>query len=46
LTNGFEISGGSNVTSKKTLNAKNLEALGADRLAELLMEISRGNAAA
>jgi hypothetical protein len=46
LTNGFEISGRSNVTSKKTLNAKNLEALGADRLAELLMEISRGNAAA
>jgi hypothetical protein len=46
LTNGFEIAGGSNVTSKKTLNAKNLEALGADRLAELLMEISRGNAAA
>ena len=34
------------MTSKKTLNAKNLEALGADRLAELLMEISRGNAAA
>jgi uncharacterized protein DUF6880 len=46
LTNGFEISGRSNVTSKKTLNAKNLEALGAGRLAELLMEISRGNAAA
>ena len=34
------------MTSKKTLNAKNLEALGAERLAELLMEISRGNAAA
>jgi hypothetical protein len=29
---------------KKTLNAKNLEALGAERLAELLMEISGGNA--
>ena len=31
---------------KKTLNAKNLEALGAERLAELLIEISAGNAAA
>jgi hypothetical protein len=31
--------------SKKTLNAKNLEALGAERLAELLIEISSGNAA-
>lgn len=30
---------------KTTLNAKNLEALGADRLAELLIEISTGNAA-
>jgi len=29
---------------KKTLNAKNLEALGAERLAELLIEISGGNA--
>lgn len=29
---------------KKTLNAKNLEALGAERLAELLIEISTGNA--
>ena len=32
--------------SKKTLNAKNLEALGAQRLAELLIEISTGDAAA
>ena len=31
---------------KKTLDAKNLEALGAERLAELLIEISAGNAAA
>ena len=30
---------------RKTLNAKNLEALGAPRLAELLMEISTGSAA-
>lgn len=30
---------------KTTLNAKNLEALGAQRLAELLIEISTGNAA-
>ena len=34
------------MASKKTLNATNLEALGAERLAELLIEISRGNAAA
>jgi hypothetical protein len=34
------------VASKKTLNAKNLEGLGAERLAELLIEISTGNAAA
>jgi hypothetical protein len=34
------------VTSKNTLNTKNLEALGAERLAELLVEISIGNAAA
>ncbi|ANY82964.1 hypothetical protein BB934_32615 (plasmid) [Microvirga ossetica] len=34
------------MASKKTLNAKNLEALGAERLAELLIEISRGNAVA
>ena len=34
------------MASKKTLNAKNLEALGAERLAELLIEISTGNAAA
>ena len=46
FAHGFEISAGASVTSKKTLNAKNLEALGAERLAELLMEISRGNAAA
>lgn len=32
--------------SKTTLNAKNLEALGAERLAALLIEISTGNAAA
>ena len=30
---------------KKTLNAQNLEALGAKRLTELLIEISDGNAA-
>ena len=30
--------------SKKTLNAANLTALGADRLAELLMEVSTGSA--
>jgi hypothetical protein len=34
------------VASKTTLNAKNLEALGAERLAALLIEISTGNAAA
>jgi hypothetical protein len=34
------------MASKKTLNAKNLEALGAPRLAELLLEISAGDAAA
>ncbi|MFT4962141.1 MAG: hypothetical protein ACI92Z_003238 [Paracoccaceae bacterium] len=33
------------MASKKTLNAKNLEALGVRRLAELLIEISTGNAA-
>lgn len=33
------------MASKTTLNAKNLEALGADRLAELLMELSTGDAA-
>ena len=32
------------MASKKTLNAKNLEALGAQRLAELLIEISASNA--
>lgn len=31
------------MASKKTLNAKNLEALGAERLAELLIEVSTGN---
>ena len=31
---------------KSTLNAKNLEALGAERLAELLIELSHGNATA
>ena len=34
------------MASKKTLNAANLEALGARRLAELLIEISTGDAAA
>ncbi len=34
------------MASNKTLNAKNLEALGASRLAELLLEISTGSAAA
>lgn len=33
------------MASKKTLNAKNLEALGTARLAQLLLEISTGNAA-
>ena len=33
------------MASKKTLNAKNLEALGAERLAKLLIEISTANAA-
>jgi hypothetical protein len=37
---------GRKLTSKKTLNAKNLEALGAERLAGLLIEISTGSAAA
>jgi 4-hydroxy-3-methylbut-2-enyl diphosphate reductase IspH len=34
------------MSSKKTLNTKNLETLGAQRLAELLIEISTGDAAA
>src|SRR5271167_4860119 len=34
------------MASGKTLNAANLEALGAARLAELLLEISTGDAAA
>jgi hypothetical protein len=34
------------MSSKTTLNAKNLEALGAERLAQLLIEVSTGNAAA
>jgi hypothetical protein len=33
------------MASKKTLNADNLETLGAARLAHLLMEVSQGNAA-
>lgn len=33
------------MASKTTLNAKNLEALGAERLAELLIEITTGDAA-
>ena len=37
---------GSQVASNKTLNAKNLAALGTARLAELLIEVSTGNAAA
>ncbi len=37
---------GCDMASRKTLNPKNLESLGAERLAELLIEISRGNAAA
>src|SRR2546423_11668977 len=36
---------GPRVASNKTLNAKNLTALGAARLAELLIEVSIGNAA-
>jgi uncharacterized protein DUF6880 len=34
------------MVSQKTLNKKNLEALGAERLAELLIEVSSGNASA
>ena len=34
------------MASNKTLNAKNLEKLGAARLAELLMEISAGDTVA
>ena len=34
------------MASKKTLNAKNLAALGADRLAVLLLEVTKGNATA
>ena len=34
------------MASKATLTAKSLETLGAERLAELLMEISTGNAVA
>ena len=34
------------MASKKTLNAENLKALGAPRLAELLLEISTGDAVA
>ena len=37
---------GCDMTSKKTLNTKNLEALGAERLAELLIEICKGRPAA
>ena len=37
---------GCDMTSKKTLNTRNLEALGAERLAELLIEISKGRPAA
>ncbi len=34
------------MASTKTFNAKELEALGAERLAELLIEVSTGNAGA
>lgn len=34
------------MASKKTLNAANLEALGAARLAELILDVTKGNAAA
>ena len=37
---------GDPMASKTTLNAKNLEVLGAERLAQLLIEVSTGNAAA
>ena len=37
---------GCDMASKKALNAKNLEALGAERLAELLIEISTGKSGA
>ena len=36
------LSSGFDMTSKKALNARNLEALGAERLGELLIEISKG----
>ena len=36
------LSSGFGMTSKKALNARNLEALGAERLGELLIEISKG----
>jgi hypothetical protein len=32
------------MVSRETLNAKDLQALGAERLAELLIEMSTGNA--
>lgn len=34
------------MTSKTTLNARNLAALGADRLADLVLELAKGNAGA
>ena len=37
---------GCDMTSKKTLNTRNLEALGAERLAELLIQISKARPAA
>ncbi len=40
------LAGGKEVAARTTLNAKNLEALGPERMAELLIEISNGNAAA
>ena len=46
-SNGGQSTGGEpNMASKRTLNAANLEALGARRLAELLVGIASGNRAA
>ena len=46
-SNGSQSTGGEfNMASKRTLNAANLEALGARRLAELLVRIASGNRAA
>src|SRR5712691_1425524 len=40
------LAGGKEVAARTTRNAKNLESLGPERMAELLIEISAGNAAA